>query len=189
MKRLIAIFLITLLSFSFAAYANTASGTVIDSEGTAVTISYSVGGQPRYANSAVTATVTVSDHGGILLQAQTWTSPADNSIVAGAGTTYTYSIANSGNLTETVTGVIANPAGGFAATWLSSISSASVNISREGLVAGLSLFVTADPTASDGDTGSFDLSLSGTAGSVYGQYNGSNGYSYGAPQKFQSPRM
>ena len=177
MKKLVVI--LAMMGIAFAAYENTASGTTISSLGTAVTVSYDVGGSPRTANSADDADVVVSDHGGITLNSVTWlSSPAVNSILAGTGSSYTFSVANSGNLTEVVGVSIVNPTGGFTGLWVNSLADASLNISREGLL-GSSLFVTADATANDGDTGSLTVRFNSSAASVYGEYDGTNGYTYG----------
>ncbi len=171
----------------FAAYANTASGTAIDSDGKNVTISYSVSSVVRYANSAITPSATVAKNGGISFGTATWIFPGNNTIVAGAGNTYTFSLINSGNYTDTVDAAIVATTGGFAGTWASSLDSSSIVISREGTVAGISLFVTADAAAADGAVGGLTVSLNGTdAAGFYLPYTGTNAYTYGAYREIQT---
>ncbi len=178
MKKLFII--LAMVGTLFAAYENTASGTVITSLGSSVTVSYDVGGATRTANSADDANITVVGHGGVKLSAVAWVeSPAVNSILAGTGSSYAFSVANSGNLTEIVAASIVNPLGGFAGTWLSSLTDASLSISREGVLAS-SLAVTADVGANDGDTGELTVRLASSATSVYGEYASTNGYIYAA---------
>jgi uncharacterized repeat protein (TIGR01451 family) len=180
-RKLIWLCVAMMLSVGFAAYTNVAAGTSIISTGKSVTLSYTVAGVTRNANSAVTASATVTLNGGIKIAGATWMGqPNTNNILPGTAASYTFSLINSGNFTDTVVAQIANTSGGFAGTWASGLSSANIVISREGVV-GLTLVVTADPAALDGDTGSLAVSLNGSmAGAFYKQYTGSNAYTYGS---------
>ena len=170
-----------------AAYQNTADGTDIDSLGGDTVLSYDISGSTFTESSAVTASTTVVQNGGITLNSATWLTPAVNSLIAGTGASYTFSIVNSGNFTETVTLGTSALAGGFSGAWTNLLSSNSENISREGIYNG-SLAVTADAGASDGSVGSLTVDFNGTAGTgTYGTYAGSNSYNYGGEQAIAVP--
>lgn len=180
MKKIVVL-LGMLLGVSVAAYNNIAAGTEILSTGKSVTVSYAVAGVTRNANSATDAAATVAMNGGIKLAGATWlTEPNTNNLLAGEGASYTVTIINSGNFTEAVAAGIVSPTGGFAGSWTSALSSSNMVISREGVTV-LTLAVTADPLAQDGDEGSLVVSLNGTTpGAFYKQYAGANAFNYGA---------
>ncbi len=192
MKRLLitAVLIIGLIGGSaLAEYQNTASGVTINSLGTSVTLSYKVGSAPtRNTNSAVSASAVVLKNGGIKQTASTWTDlPATNNIDAGTGYSYTFTVVNSGNFTEAVAAGIVSTTGGFAGTWLSSLNTSNIVISREGQYTGGTLYVTADASAEDGDIGGLTVSINGTtSGAFYKQYTGANSYTYGASGNVQT---
>jgi len=170
-----------------ADYQNTAAGTTISSPGSDSVLTYEVGSVPQTATASLDANADVTQNGGIKLLSPTWVYPGNNTVVAGTGYDYTFSIGNSGNFTETVTTDLIALTGGFAGTWLSEISDSSLIISREGISPLITLSVTADAAASDGDTGTLTVDLSATAGdNVYGEYTGINGYTYGASQNIST---
>lgn len=183
----IGIIVMMISGLVLADYQNTAAGTTISSPGTDSVISYQVGGVPQTATSSIDADANVTQNGGIKLLSPTWTYPGNNTVIAGTGYDYTFSIGNSGNFTETVTTDLIALTGGFSTTWLSSISSASIDISREGISPLITLSVTADATATDGDTGTLTVDLFASAGTnVYGEYDGNNNYTYGASQNIST---
>lgn len=179
-RKLCLLFLLCLSTVVFAAKTNVAAGTDILSTGTSVTLSYVVAGVTRNENSAVDASAIVSMNGGIHMDAWSWPGfPNTININAGDSQLLTTTLINDGNFTDTISANLVDKLGGFTGAWECELASSNIVLSRGGsMVFGVS--VTVDPTAIDGDVGSFMVSLNGTTpGAFYKKYTGDNAYEYG----------